>query len=232
MNELRTKIDSLLREIPIDFGGGCSVSKAYLLAYLIRRFSMRVSLDIGVYRGRSLFPQALAHKDYAGGLVYGVDPWSAEIARENDNLELKQQIDKFLDKTDFEAIYQGVVAFKKLREFDKHCILVRQTSEAAAGFFSKENILFDLIHVDGNHDTEIVMKDIELFLLRLRPGGFLVLDDISWDSVKPAYSFVATRFSRVFQRVDPCNDYAVFWNTSSKAKTAWLRMMLKFVGRG
>src|SRR6516164_2784330 len=108
MKSLRKQTADLLKEIPIDFGGGCSASKANVMAYLIRRFGMKTSLDIGVYRGRSLMPQAMAHKLYTGGTAYGVDPWSTEQAKENDNIRLKEKIDQFLAETDFEAIYQGV----------------------------------------------------------------------------------------------------------------------------
>ena len=48
--------------------------------------------------------QALAHKRFSNGIVYGIDPWDSELARENDNKELKEPIDNFLDKTDLECI--------------------------------------------------------------------------------------------------------------------------------
>ena len=232
MTSLRTQTADLLKQIPIDFGGGCSVSKAYVMAYLIRRFGMKTSLDIGVYRGRSLMPQALAHKLYTGGTAYGVDPWSAEQAKENDNVKLKEKIDQFLVETDFEAIYREVDRLRKTQGFENHCQLVRETSMDAARYFGKKNITFDLIHIDGNHDTAPVLKDVELYLPLLNPEGFIVMDDVSWESVKPAYNQVADRLSRVFQRVDAMNDYAVFWNTTSPMKCSWMRFLLGFAGRG
>jgi hypothetical protein len=232
MKSLRSKTAELLAQIPIDFGGGCSASKAYVMAYLIRRFQMKTSLDIGVYRGRSLMPQALAHKLFTGGTAYGVDPWSTEQAKENDNLKLKEQIDRFLVETDFEAIYQAVDKFRKVQGFENNCQLVRKTSVEAASYFGEKNITFDLIHIDGNHDTAPVMKDVELYLPLLKPEGFIVMDDVSWESVKPAYDQVAGRLTRVFQRVDAMNDYAVFSNTTSKIKNAWMRFLLGFAGKG
>jgi predicted O-methyltransferase YrrM len=53
--------------------------------------------------------------------------------------------------------------------------------------------VFDLVHIDGNHDTEVVTKDVELYLPRLNRKGFIILDDISWDSVKLTYQVLATR---------------------------------------
>ena len=75
MSLLRRELSHLLTKIPIDFGGGCSVRKAHVMAWLISRFQLKQSLDIGVYRGRSLLPQSLAHRLSGGGIAYGVDPW-------------------------------------------------------------------------------------------------------------------------------------------------------------
>lgn len=232
MKSLRDQTADLLKQIPIDFGGGCSASKAYVMAYLIRRFGMKTSLDIGVYRGRSLMPQALAHKLYTGGTAYGVDPWSTEQAKENDNAKLKEKIDQFLVETDFEAIYQSVDGMRKAQGFENHCQLVRKTSVEAASYFGEKNIKFGLIHIDGNHDTAPVLKDVELYLPLLEPEGFVVMDDVSWDSVKPAYDQVAARMPRIFQHSEaPLNDYAVFWNTPSRIKSEWMKLLLHFVGK-
>src|ERR671933_1953868 len=131
MNQLNSRLAALLEQIPIDFGGGCSVIKATLMASLISRYSLKTTLDIGVYRGRSLFPQALAHQQYTGGLVYGVDPWSSVEAKENDNLALKDAIHAFVDQLDFERIYQDVTSHKERLNLEAHCIILRQTSARA-----------------------------------------------------------------------------------------------------
>ena len=231
---IRSKTSNLLTEIPIDVGGGCSVTKATMMAYLIRRFNMQTSLDIGVYRGRSLMPQALAHKEWTGGVLYGVDPWSGEQAKENDNKQLKDVIDRFVAETDFEAIYQDVDRLRKARGFERNCQLIRKTSAEAASYFKQQGITFDLIHIDGNHDTAPVLKDVELYLPLLKPDGFIVMDDVSWDSVKPAYGQVAGRLTRMFERVDAMNDFAVFWNTQSSVdsmKCRWLKFLLRAMGK-
>src|SRR5688572_966004 len=146
MGKLRAEIERLLSRIQVDFGGGCSVSKAYMMAYLIRRYDLKTTLDIGVYRGRSFFPQALAHAKYTGGLVYGVDPWSNAKAKENDNLQLKDKIDEFLSVTDLNAIYTDVNEFRIEQGLENSSELVRETSEKAIEYFVENNIFFDLIH--------------------------------------------------------------------------------------
>jgi hypothetical protein len=231
MSNINAEIERLLGGIPIDFGGGCSLEKACLMAYLIQRFKMATTLDIGVYRGRSLFPQALAHRSFTGGVAYGVDPWSSEEAVENDNVALKEKIDCFVRETDYDAVYASVESVRRTAELDKHCRLTRKTSADAADDFRREGLRFDLIHIDGNHDTAIVLKDVELYVPLLAERGFLVMDDISWESVRPAYELVAARMAHVYERVDAFNDYAVFWNRSSFAERLLLRSTLKRIGR-
>jgi hypothetical protein len=219
---LANNIQHVLAHIPLDFGGGCSASKAFVIADLIRQFKMKTSLDIGVYRGRSLAPQSLAHKFYTNGKAYGVDPWSKFEAQEHDNQKLKEQIAAFVEETDFEALYQNVRSLLSSFSLDKNTVLVRKTSKDAAAEFRKEGITFDLIHIDGNHDTAPVLQDVEDYLPLLNPNGILVMDDVSWDSVKPAVQIVGSKMPKMFERVDTYNDYAVFWNVPlGTAFPAW-----------
>lgn len=212
----------LLKEIQIDFGGGCSFEKAYIMAWLIANFKLKSTVDIGVYRGRSLFPQAIAHKRFSNGIVYGIDPWDNELARETHSGELKKQIDDFIDKTDFSEICHEVARYNFEKGFNDHCVLIQKKSEDAIAQFKDKNIIFDLIHIDGNHDTEIVMKDIELYLPLLTKKGFVILDDISWDSVRPAFNAVSSKYSLIYKKTDlnKKNDFAIFWNNNNESEVA------------
>jgi hypothetical protein len=212
---LHSQIVDLLAGIPLDFGGGCSASKAYLMASLIRELRLKTSLDIGVYRGRSLLPQALAHRRYTGGVAYGVDPWAKDDSRQSDNPALKHDLDRFVETTDFEAIYRDVESLRKTAAVESHCALVRKTSAAAAAQFRERGMTFGLIHVDGNHDTAAVVQDVQDFVPLLQRDGILVMDDVSWDSIRPAYDMLAAIMPRLFQRIDAVNDYAVFWKTDT-----------------
>ena len=232
MDKLRRQIIDALSGIQIDFGGGSSASKGYLMAWLIREYEIASSVDIGVYRGRSLVPQAICHREFTGGKAYGVDPWSKIEARETDNPVLRTAIDRFIDETDFAAICAEVGTLIQRLDLEKNCQLVRETSSSAIRYFERESITFGLIHIDGNHDSDRVMADVALYLPRLSSGGFVVMDDVSWDSVKPAYSAVSMRLRKVYQKQDASNDYAVFWDAPSWVAARLLNARLTFVGRG
>ena len=178
--------EKLLKMVPIDFGGGCSLSKADLMFGLIKKYSIKESIDIGVYRGRSLLPQALAHKLHTGGIVYGVDPYDNDLVGENDNAELKEQIADFIKNNDFDKIYIDVIKLLDDTGLSKNATIVRKTSSDAIEYFQNNQLRPRLIHIDGNHDTAIVMEDVSNYLKILGENGFIVMDDVSWSSVKPA----------------------------------------------
>lgn len=54
-------------------------------------------------------------------------------------------------------------------------VLHRMDSAAAASRFEDESL--DWVYIDGNHLYEYVKADLEAFLPRLRPGGYLTGDD-------------------------------------------------------
>ncbi|GAA3571878.1 class I SAM-dependent methyltransferase [Snuella lapsa] len=207
---LKGEIELIYNIVPQDFGGGCSLYKALVMGEIIRQYKLRSSLDIGVYRGRSLFPMAIAHKFFTKGIVYGVDPYTKLDANQNDYPELKDELDKFVSVTDFQKIYKDVKDVIKNKELDDNCILVRETSSNAVLNFKKEGRKFGLIHIDGNHDTKFVIEDVLNYTPLLDHKGFVVLDDVSWNSVKPAYDILDKEMSLVIEFIDSLNDFALF----------------------
>jgi hypothetical protein len=154
--EVRREVARILQAIPQDFGGGCPKDKALRMVALICRFGLKTTVDIGVYRGRSFFPQAAAHRLVTRGVVYGVDPYQREEARQHDNRKLQTDLDRFIDGTDFDALYRSVAENIERWSLGENAKLLRETSGAAARSFRNRGLLCDLVHVDGNHDTSSV----------------------------------------------------------------------------
>jgi hypothetical protein len=198
------------RKIKVDFGGGCSTKKSILMASLIRDFNIHYSVDIGVYRGRSLFPMAAAHKLFSGGIAFGVDPYSSDAAVQHDRPDLKVELDSFARETNFEGIYQEVIKLIRSNNLERNCKIVRKTASEAITEFKSMAIQFGLVHIDGNHDTNFVMEDIKNYVPLLSDVGFVVLDDISWDSVAPAMSYLSRDLTFINKLVDHENDFALF----------------------
>ncbi|HTY42015.1 MAG TPA: class I SAM-dependent methyltransferase [Thermoanaerobaculia bacterium] len=229
---LAASVADALRRIPVDFGGGCPPKKAYAMAWLIRAERVRASVDIGVYRGRSLMPQAVAHRDATGGTAYGVDPYSAIEAAQHDNPALRARLEEFLRTTDFEELYRDVLRLRSELGVEPHCELVRATSARAAEDFAGRGVRFGLIHVDGNHDTAHVLEDVKLYLPLLERGGLIVLDDVSWPSVKPAVELVSAQAELLFYESAPTVtelDFAIFRLGGSRRRNGALRESLRIL---
>ncbi|RZS57417.1 methyltransferase family protein [Microcella putealis] len=208
--DLQHRVRAIVDRIPIDFGGGSSAAKALILAELVKRGRGACSVDIGVYRGRSLLPLATAHASLGRGRAIGVDPYSSAAAVERDAPELWEQLQQFASTTDFDAIYVSVVSLLKSEGLTAWSEIKRATSHVGLMEIADEGVEVGLVHVDGNHDTEIVLHDVEWALRHTVPGGFIVIDDISWRSVRPAVERVRQNSSLLFARVDQMNDFAVY----------------------
>ncbi len=100
------------------------------------------------------------------------------------------------DETTFEEVSQHNAA-----HYAGFSTLLRSSFDDALRRFDGESI--DLLHLDGLHTEEAVRHDLEAWLPKLRPGGILLMHDISvrardfgvwkvWDELRPrgrSYAF-------------------------------------------
>lgn len=178
--ELTHEIRRILGLMVVDTGGGCPVDKALYMAKLIVDHGMNRTVEIGVYRGRSLIPQALAHKR-TGGMVIGIDPYERAAAHEDDVAPaIKGLVKYWLDTTNFDDVFSELSVRLERLDLTRHARLLRMNSAEAR---KEVQSPIDMLHIDGNHDSRFVLEDIENYLPIVRPGGFIIMDDIDWPSV-------------------------------------------------
>jgi hypothetical protein len=179
--ELRAQVELSLQHLPADGGGGCPVEKALAMVEYIVAENIVYSIEIGVYKGRSFFPQALAHQQ-TGGQVFGIDPYLRSAAREKDlTPEMRIVVDKLIDAWDPLDTYIANLRRIPLWRLGNHAVLLRETSEVAVKYLPDD---IGMLHIDGNHDIEFVAKDIILFLPKIKSGGLIIMDDTDWASVQ------------------------------------------------
>jgi len=123
-------------------------------------------LEIGVFKGQTIslisFLNRFHHKQ---GLVYGVTPLDETDKHPIDDYEYRigQIYAQFgLDMSDL-LIVEGLSTDPA----------VIQTVETLAQF--------DIVYVDGGHDYEVVLSDLEKYTPYICYGGYLVIDDASCD---------------------------------------------------
>ena len=121
--------------------------------------NIRNILEIGSYEGRSCI---YFGKKFIDAKITCVDTWSG--SDEHLNIKFKE-IENNFDKNILNHLGNDRVEKQKL---------------SSDIFFEKNNEFFDLIYIDGDHQTDQVNKDINNAWKILNDGGYLILDDYTW----------------------------------------------------
>jgi predicted O-methyltransferase YrrM len=180
MRDLR----ALIINDDLDQGGWCIDEKRNFIHNLINLTHPKFCVEIGVYKGSSLFSFAeVLEKN--GGKIIGIDPWSFEMSK---NELLDKDYENYLyneilkGQETFNLIYSGVCEIIENNDLSKTISLIRKPSEEVSIDFKNESI--DILHIDGNHNEPNVSRDIILYLPLVKKGGYIIMDDSNWDSVK------------------------------------------------
>lgn len=154
-----------------------SGNRAGAIGELIRRHGWNCGAELGVKRGRTLFRLLDEHPQLS---MIGVDVWSP----------MYEHPDKDYDTGEMwhgcaacqEALYQQVLV--RSAEYGYRCKIMRATTRDA-----HEHVLdftLDFVFIDADHRTESVLEDIDNWSPKVRFGGYLIGDDLTWPSVQRA----------------------------------------------
>ncbi len=153
--------------------GWCTPDKAKSFIDLVLEVKPDVCVEIGVFGGRSLFPVASALKYLGKGIIIGIDPWDKEeCIRYYDPVRDKAHID-WWSKISIDQVFNSYTNMLSQYRFDDQVITLRATSEKAAAIVGD----IDILYIDGNHGEIPSMKDVELYLPKVRVGGYIWLND-------------------------------------------------------
>lgn len=120
----------------------------YELAQLVPELG--TVLEIGVQFGRSMSVLAEVQKERQYRL-FGIDAWV-----EHNSQQAKENV------------------LTQMKKHNWNLNLLSMSSEEAANVLQTE---IDLLHIDGDHSYAGVLKDCELWLPRVKPGGIVCFDD-------------------------------------------------------
>ena len=179
-----TLYDNIKSALP-QIHGWCCFEKASKFAEYILDRKPDVCVEIGVFGGSSLMPQAMALKENRKGMLYGIDPWTNETCLE----EMQNEENKeWWAKLDIESIYKHCAENLKAYQVEDFCKLIRGKSEDVVDQFEDNSV--DILHIDGNHSEALSYKDAVLYLPKVKTGGIVFFDDIWWTEVG---NYVTTR---------------------------------------
>ena len=171
--------------------GWCTREKAEFLYNLVVKSESELTVELGVFAGRSLIPMALAHKAQGKGHVYGIDPWQKSASTQNyDTQDANYQ---WWNNLNHDAIYTCFL--KSLHDYlvDDITTTIRTTSSAhsTVDTFAPESIY--ILHQDGNHSEDTSCTEIELYTPKVRKGGYWVMDDTDWETTRKAQELILTK---------------------------------------
>ena len=84
---------------------------------------------------------------------------------------------------------------------EEWCTILRTTASDAVTSIPDG---IGLLHIDGNHGQEAVLKDIQNYLPKVAKDGLVWFDDIQWESVLPAVEYAKTQCD-LFEEFDANN---------------------------
>lgn len=145
----------------------------------------QVVVEIGVFAGRSMIPQALALKENGLGRIYGIDPWRLESAIEGEN---EANRDWWSKNVDLHQMHRLTVEAIWKYGLDERAIIIRAASQDAVTLFADDSI--DLLTIDGCHSEVASCRDVRLYLPLVKFGGTIIFDDSDWQSTAKALSML------------------------------------------
>lgn len=129
-------------------------------------------LEIGVLDGANVILVSKSYAKHPNSRIYCVDPWMDYDGYPEYKGEQENGYKTFLSN------------ITKLADINKF-IIKRGLSDDIVPTF--ENNFFDIIFVDGNHETEYVYRDGIMALQKVKVGGYIIFDDyllIGWEQTK------------------------------------------------
>lgn len=151
--------------------GWATPEKACTMAAAVLAIRPNVTVEIGVFGGRSLLPMAMAHKETGQGVVWGIDPW---LRSESVQGQVNAGDVNYWQTLDHEIVYHDFLANLAPLGIQNIVKVIRSSSNAIV-----PPPVIDLLHVDGNHGEQAA-TDAKRFSPSVRLGGLCFLDDLDW----------------------------------------------------
>ena len=156
--------------------GWCDRNKAQKFYDIITKNKAKLCVEIGVFGGSSLIPQALAMKENKNnGIVVGIDPWTHSAALEDMENDGNKN---WWSEVNMTEIYEHFMNKLKEYKIDSFCKIYKDKSENVINEFEYESI--DVLHIDGNHCEKISYQDSVNYFPKVRKGGYIFFDDTTW----------------------------------------------------
>jgi len=195
--------------------GWCSPEKAVLMMDLIKTKQLKRCLEIGVFGGKSLFPIAKALKYNKKGVVYAVDSWDSSLALQGMNLNSPEY--GWWALIDFNDLHEQTLNLLARHKLKGYCKILKKPAEEVLQLFKEAS--FDFIHLDASHMEDIAFGHVTTYFEKLKTGGYFLLTDPNWHSMKLSLVFLLER-AEILSPFTPTADFLLFQKSKERQENA------------
>lgn len=171
-------MEEVINELP----GWCTAEKAGIIYDLVKHSNSQLTVELGVFGGRSFIPMAMAHQDKGSGKIIGIDSWKVETSLYGTNDPANNE---WWASIDLKAIYKEVAGTILRYGLTRFADLMKSSTQEAAEKFADSSI--DIIHQDSAHNVETITEELALWIPKLKAGGYWIADDTHWKEAKDGY---------------------------------------------
>lgn len=175
-------LEHTIREFVGSAQGWTTPERCVEMADLILNNDVNLAVEIGVFGGRTFISQALAMKEKGKGRIYGIDPWKVEPALEGENAANQG----WWKMVDFHDVYKRCIEAVWRYGLDEHAITIRACGQHCPQLFDH----IDILNVDANHSEVASCRDVQLYVPKVRKGGYVWMDDCDWPSTQRAQEII------------------------------------------
>lgn len=162
--------------------GWCSKEKAIHFIDLVLEIKPETCVEIGVFGGSSLFPVASALKFLKKGIVIGIDPWDkVECIKYYSPVKDEMHMRWWLS-LNIGYVYQSYIHMLQQYGLENYVKTIQATSKEAVHQIPG----IDILHIDGNHSSFCSKQDVELYLPKVKKGGYIWMNDALSEERKSA----------------------------------------------
>lgn len=173
---LQADVESFKREILAiqpSIRGWCSLEKATHFIDLVLEVKPEVCVEIGVLSGSSVFPVASALKYLDHGTLIAIDPWDRqECVKYFDPVKDVEHL-RWWNAVNLHQCYYEFLELLRENDLEKYCCVLKMSAEKAAPIIGS----IDVLYIDGNFSEEGTLKNVQMYLPKVRSGGYIWIND-------------------------------------------------------
>lgn len=151
----------------------CSPEKANMLMDLTLLTQPEICVEVGAFTGSSSLPIAATLRHMGAGQLFAIDAWSNSIAVQNMG---DDDINKeWWAGVDMAAVYNCFVRMLETWGLGGYCTIIKKPSGEAVREIPDS---IDLLHLDGDYSEIGSLSDVELYLPKVKSGGYVILSNL------------------------------------------------------